>query len=178
LLALDHPRGLVADTSGDSALFWQNPSDTVERWQALERYAAAIRRSKFVLCPRGHGTSTFRLYETLSAGRVPVVLSDEWLPPPGVAWDTCIVRIDERSASRLVHVLEQAEAAWNEKAHAARRIWRQHFAGDRLWHHYGESLSGLEQERRGATRPPPPWWLQIPVARLTARRALGAIRAR
>ena len=30
-------------------------------------------RSKFFLCPRGTGTSSIRLYETLSAGRVPVI---------------------------------------------------------------------------------------------------------
>ena len=35
------------------------------------RYAEVMRRSKFVLCPRGVGTSSYRLYETLESGFIP-----------------------------------------------------------------------------------------------------------
>jgi hypothetical protein len=41
----------------------------------LTNYAKLIYASKFILCPRGNGISSYRLFETLEAGRVPVILS-------------------------------------------------------------------------------------------------------
>src|SRR2546423_4170060 len=35
--------------------------------------------SKFILCSRGVGTSSVRLFDTMRMGRVPVILSDQWL---------------------------------------------------------------------------------------------------
>lgn len=38
-------------------------------------------KSEFTLCPRGYGASSFRLYEALQLGSIPVYISDkEWLP--------------------------------------------------------------------------------------------------
>lgn len=40
-----------------------------------------MRRSTFALCPRGHGRTSFRLYEALQLGAIPVyVFDDLWLP--------------------------------------------------------------------------------------------------
>ena len=34
-----------------------------------------LRQSKFVICPRGVGTSSIRLFECLRAGRVPIIVA-------------------------------------------------------------------------------------------------------
>lgn len=45
-------------------------------------YAEMLKRSRFVLCPVGHGNlDTFRLYETLEAGAIPVVVMTSALQP-------------------------------------------------------------------------------------------------
>ena len=41
-----------------------------------------MRDSWFVLCPSGLAPSTFRVYEAMQLGRVPVILSDHWEPTP------------------------------------------------------------------------------------------------
>lgn len=41
-----------------------------------ELYWAQMRRSRFVLCPRGRGLNSRRFFETLAAGRIPVLISD------------------------------------------------------------------------------------------------------
>lgn len=55
----------------DNALFAQGKD-----WRRI------MRRSTFSLCPRGLGRATFRLYESLSVGSIPVNVWDdiEWLP--------------------------------------------------------------------------------------------------
>lgn len=54
-------------------------ADDIARTQA--DFADLMRRSVFALCPRGHGRTSFRLYEALQMGAVPVYLFDDlWLP--------------------------------------------------------------------------------------------------
>ena len=66
-----------------------------------------------ILCPRGEGTSSIRLFESLRMGRPPVIISDQWVPPEGPAWDTFSVRIPERRIhtipDRLTELEHQAE---------------------------------------------------------------------
>ena len=44
-------------------------------------YSEIIEKSYFTLCPRGYGKTSFRLYEAMQLGSVPIYISDEhWLP--------------------------------------------------------------------------------------------------
>lgn len=42
-----------------------------------QKFLANIRRSRFVICPRGNGIDTHRLWETLYLGSVPIVLKQD-----------------------------------------------------------------------------------------------------
>ena len=44
-------------------------------------YVSLILKSRWSLCPRGFGTASFRLYETLMLGMNPVVISDSFVHP-------------------------------------------------------------------------------------------------
>jgi hypothetical protein len=168
ILNLRHPRAIVEDTARVSFFPWEPTATPEARRAGRARYAEMVQRSKFILCPRGHGTSSFRLYETLSAGRVPVVVGDQWLVPPRVDWDSGIIRVRERSVHLIPEILEQAEAGWEEKAVAARALWDQHFDTGRLWHEWAESLAELAGVPRA--RISAPWWLQRDLAEITLRR--------
>lgn len=77
LLDLTGPRSHVEVVEG--FLFWDPSSRDFELRR--RRFAEILLRSTFVLCPRGNGTASIRLFETLAAGRVPVILADSWVPP-------------------------------------------------------------------------------------------------
>ena len=159
VLSLDHPRALVEDTTGID--FAARGRDLDEELSvAKDRYVNAIARSKFVLCPRGFGSSSIRLFETLRAGRVPVVISDDWLMPPRVEWSNCIVRVAEADILRLPELLEERENDWAELVRAGRAA-RDEFSQDHLWHHYATSLSQLAVIPRRRR----PWWAQRRVVR-------------
>lgn len=50
-----------------------------------DTYVEMIRRSYFTICPRGYGKTSFRLYEAIQLGTIPVYVSDEaWLPYPEI----------------------------------------------------------------------------------------------
>jgi hypothetical protein len=71
------------------------------------RFDQAVSQSRFVLCPRGHGTSSFRLQEVLAAGRVPVIISDDWVAPHGVDLSRCTIRWPQRDYAQLLDRLER-----------------------------------------------------------------------
>lgn len=115
LMRLQHPRGYLEDASSG-----QSDQDA--------RYAELLAASKFVLCPRGIGPSSWRLFETMRCGRVPVIVSDEWKPPPGVAWDDISVRVRERDVASIPGLLERLEPRAAGMGEAARAAWRAHFS--------------------------------------------------
>jgi hypothetical protein len=115
IMSLKHPRAYLEDA-------WSNQSD------GDKRYADLLQKSKFVLCPRGYGASTWRLFETLRAGRVPVIISDEWLTPRGLEWDKFSIRVPEREVDRIPTLLEAREELSDEMGLAARKAWEDNFS--------------------------------------------------
>jgi hypothetical protein len=146
ILQLRHPRGVVEDTSGIN-FFGDANRPPEEMLAARQRYAAGIGRSKFVLCPRGTGTASFRLFETLAAGRVPVILSDDWVPPDGPDWGSCSLRVPEAMVDGVPALIERLEASWPAMASAARRAWAEYFAPDVIWHRLIESCVDIMTHR-------------------------------
>jgi hypothetical protein len=114
VVALNHPRFSVGH---------RNTGLTTE-----PTYARDLRSGKFILCPRGKGVSTFRIFEAMRLGRVPVVISDEWIEPPNCEWSGCHIRVAERDIERLPEILKEREADWPRMSAAAHSNWNAHFS--------------------------------------------------
>jgi hypothetical protein len=145
ILALRHQDAVVEATK--DFMVWS--PDEYELENQRFRYQEILARSRFVLCPRGRGTSTFRLYETLAAGRVPVIVSDDWVPPEGPAWDLFTVRVPEAEVQSLVTILEERDKDWDAMRNAAEVAHRDFFAEDVTFHRVTELLADLRAN--GAT---------------------------
>ena len=162
VLALTHPRAVVEDTSRHD--FFGGPSETLAA--AQRSYAETLGRSKFVLCPRGAGTASIRLFETLAAGRVPVVISDEWVPPDGIDWSSCSVQIDESDTDSVAERLEAIEPQWPAMAAAAQGVYDEWFAPEAWFHRVAELCRDiLEHGETGVARQ----WVQPETWRAAAR---------
>jgi hypothetical protein len=142
VLALKHPHAIVEDTSHHDFF----AADQVELASAQAHYREMLGRSRFVLCPRGAGTASFRLFEALACGRVPVVLSDEWVEPGGIDWSSCSVRIPERHAMTVPRRLEELEQNWPQMSGAARAAYDAWFAPEAWFHRVIEGCRDLRME--------------------------------
>ena len=143
---LSHPRAVVEDTSKFN--FFQGTNDQLAQQREHDqkkRYCEITERSKFVLCPRGAGTSSFRLFETLGLGRVPVILSDSWPPIPGPDWDKCAIFVPEAEISELPHLLEERESEFETLAANARITWNTWFAPEVRFHVLVEACIALKK---------------------------------
>lgn len=142
---LRDPRAYLRDSSGDD----RQQDDGVggaNRDRGLH-YRDVMVRSKFVLCPRGIGVSSWRLFETLRAGRVPVVLSDDWVRPPGPDWDACCLYVPEARVGDLPRLLADAEPRAIAMGAAARREWERWYAEENVFHTTIEQLLVAHQRR-------------------------------
>ena len=94
-------------------------------------YAETVAASQFVLCPRGAGAGSIRLFEVMAAAVAPVLISDDYELPPGPAWDTFLLRVPERDIARLPALLEAHVATAAERGRLAHQAFVEHFSVDR-----------------------------------------------
>lgn len=127
---LDDPRGLVQDTGGHPGN--KRGQSAAAYAEFANQYVEALRLSKFALCPRGRSPSSIRLFEAMKGRRVPVILSDEWVPPEGPDWTACSIRVRECDAGLIPGILKDAESRYAAMAIRARQEWERWFAVDRL----------------------------------------------
>lgn len=148
LFSVDHPEGTLVDTSGyDVVSSYGLPPEEVKKRK--QDYVDMLQRSKFVLCPRGFATSSFRLYETMKVQRVPVILADDWAPPLGPKWEDFAVFIPERDMGQLASILQELEPTWQERAVLARQAWEEYFASDVRFHYMIEQCRDIFEVANG-----------------------------
>ena len=95
--------------------------ERAERFQ--QRYAEVSASSKFIICPRGTGVSSIRLFEAMELGCVPVIVSDDWVPPSGPRWEDFSIRLPERNFNQLEAIIVEREAHWETMGKLARQEW-------------------------------------------------------
>jgi hypothetical protein len=88
------------------------------------------RRSKFTLCPRGYGASSFRLYETFQLNSVPVFISDKsYLPwKNDLNWNKFCILIDPYEIPYLDDILKSiSDQKYNNLLENGKKIYREYF---------------------------------------------------
>lgn len=166
------PLAVVEDTSRHDFFAGHDARGLAE---AKSRYLDVVGRSRFVLCPRGAGTASIRLFETLAAGRVPVVISDDWVPPAGIDWKACSVRLPESEIDAAPARLAALEERWASMAGAASRTYDEWFAPE-VWFHRVAELCG--ELLAGGKLGPSRQWTRRQTWRDGARQAKTRVLAR
>jgi hypothetical protein len=85
-------------------------------------------QSHFVLCPRGIGPSTYRLFEAMQMGRAPVIISDQWMPIAGLDWSGFSIQIAEAEVHKIPEILSAQVDRAGDMGCVARAMWERHFA--------------------------------------------------
>lgn len=148
LATLTHPRSFFQNTSHEFDKILGGKMDRRERLDYDRRYAELTKATKFVLCPRGLSVSSIRLFETMRMGRVPVILSDDWVPPSGPHWESFSILIKESEFARIPPLLEQREAESVTMGNLARKEWEEWFSDEVAFHRIVESCLDIASERR------------------------------
>ncbi|KAA8605398.1 hypothetical protein AL036_19285 [Salipiger aestuarii] len=108
-LLRDHPKGLIIgrdDWHYNKVVYEHqirpggrngNADDLVNKSNS-EQFRMSLAQSVFSLCPSGSGPNSIRLWESLGAGAIPVVMADTYAPPGDPAlWQAAAVFCEETS---------------------------------------------------------------------------------
>ncbi len=99
--------------------------------KARREYYTNMRNSSFTLCMRGGGNFSYRFYEALSFGRVPILVdTDMELPNErAIAWDDHIIRITYRDFMRMdKEGLQRLQTNWQFSPIENRQLWEKYFS--------------------------------------------------
>jgi hypothetical protein len=139
-----HTYNAIVRDSGRAVWAWSDADRAgAAAMNAKQEYADLLRRSKFVLCPRGFGTSSFRLFETMQAGRVPVIISDAYVKPAGIDWDSCSLTIPESRLDDIPAIIQSRLGDWDVLAANARTVWESNFAPQHVMDFFAKNLTRM-----------------------------------
>jgi hypothetical protein len=139
VLALQHPDALLLNRS-------KGVSD--------EDYIEKLRDSYFVLCPRSLSPDTWRIYETMMAARVPVIIADGWVPPRDIDWPSCSFRVSENNVESIPRLCAANVTRAREMGLRARQEWETHCSLEGAFGWVGRRLRELREARKGRTLHP------------------------
>lgn len=115
------------------------PDSPEEKARRQAEYLAGIRDSWAVLCPPGVGLQSFRLYETMYLGRIPVLFGDQTVYPleKDIDYDSFSIRIPGRDILDSGRILGAFFAAQSPESLARRcreacAVWHRFFAPGKL----------------------------------------------
>lgn len=147
IVALRDDRGLACDSQTWNDVRWAEAGDAAtRRREAVATYVSGIARSKFVVAPRGKGPSSLRLFEAMRASRAPVIVSDDWLPPALIDWESCAIRIREADIGHLPTILREHEEDAESLGLHAREVWERHFSPRTMVHHVVATCLHLSEQ--------------------------------
>lgn len=116
----------------DSKFYFSKPrswSNQVNDSQFNE-FVNITRRSRFTLCPRGYGLQSFRLYEAIQLGSIPVFVYDKPFFPfeNFIDWDSFCVRVHLDEINNLKDKLENiSEDVQIEMLNQGNKIYHEFF---------------------------------------------------
>jgi len=94
---------LVLDTG-----VWHYEKPPTQKYTYEKKYIESLKNSKFVFCPRGTGPSSIRIWEALSSGCIPIIISDELIIPEPLA--KIVPTIPSYTLRMLPNILEELSA--------------------------------------------------------------------
>ncbi|MEO7099845.1 MAG: exostosin family protein [Luteolibacter sp.] len=144
-LKSERPDIISIDTSGFN-LFTHD--GVASRVKDQDWFGDILVKSKFSLCPRGAGTSSIRLFETMKIGVAPVILSDEWIFPKGLNWSEFSIIIKEKDADKLVEIVASHESRFREMGAAAQKAYEDYFSEAAYFNYLVGQCAEIMSEQR------------------------------
>lgn len=135
--------GTISTTSGlrqrmysilerDSEIYFCKPrwwTPTISQ-DNFKEFIDITQKSWFTLCPRGYGVQSFRFFEALQLGSIPIfIYNEEWFPfKDFIEWDDFCLRVHERDISKIPSIMRSLSTSKREDlARAGQQIYQEYF---------------------------------------------------
>lgn len=142
-LGINAPDIRILDTSDFNAF----SHDPLGKEDAQRRYFDECLRSKFILCPRGAGPNSIRLFEALKLGIAPIIIADAWIPCEGPDWSSFALFIAEKDIASVEQRVRAIEPEFEERGRKARLAYETFFAPERYFNYLVDAAVSIRRSR-------------------------------
>lgn len=94
----------------------QNNWYMTDKVKNMQQYCETMAMSIFALCPRGYGPTSFRIKEAMQFGAIPVYISDEFIEPHGINFNTYGVKVTPDQIKNLPKIISEIDIAEKQSA--------------------------------------------------------------
>jgi hypothetical protein len=104
-------------------------------WTDKAAFRFALENCRFMMCPRGYGKTSYRLYEAIQAGCIPVYYSDEWWLPfeDEIKWDRlAIIAHPSHLHEEICGMKTMPEAEIKDRREYGQYVMKEYFAPDKI----------------------------------------------
>jgi hypothetical protein len=124
----------------------------VRSWRAeveedeLQRFIDITSRSVFSLCPRGYGKSSFRFYEAMQLGSIPVFIYDQkWMPfEDEIDWSDFSVCIHINDIKKIDEILSSiGKEKIYQMQQALHKTWSENFTMESVYNRISERIGSF-----------------------------------
>jgi hypothetical protein len=132
--------------------FWGTQADASKRKKEKEEFIANIINSDYILCARGGGNFSYRFYETLSCGRIPLFINTDCVLPYDFAIDykKYCVWVEEHELSHADKILHNFHENISEENFISlqrncRAVWQQYLSTEGFFAHFHEHFKFIRE---------------------------------
>jgi hypothetical protein len=127
----------------DYQIWLKNWSPSVDK-PDFKLFLELASKSKYMLCPRGYGLNSFRLYEAFQLNCVPVIITDKsYLPwQDELNWSEFSILIDENNLSHIDEILKNIDdEQYNKLLTTGKNLYSSYFTLNGM---YGNIIKRLK----------------------------------
>lgn len=124
--------------------------DPANQIKFQSEWQRVLESSKFILCPRGRGISTIRLFESLFYGRIPIVYGDECKLPLEdlIDYNQILIKIPENEIVKSLDYINHFKKSRDllECSKTARNVWNEYFNPKHFYCFLNRSIKNYENK--------------------------------
>lgn len=98
--------------------------------QKMNEFFEITNRTKYALCPRGYGNTSFRMYEAMQLNCVPVYISDDFYLPwsDEIDWNSFAIIVKSEHMQDIPKMLNDIpESKYNEMLQNIKKVYSEYF---------------------------------------------------
>lgn len=133
-------------------VFWGTQPDAAKRKKEKEEFIANIINSDYILCARGGGNFSYRFYETLSCGRIPLFINTDCVLPYDfeINYKNYCVWIEHRELSQADEILHSFHENISEEnfislQHNCRRLWQDYLSTEGFFSNFHKHFKFIRE---------------------------------
>ena len=121
---------------------------TVNDYNNISEFESIMNNSIFSLCPRGTSPTSFRLYEALEMGSIPIYISDEfWIPfKDYIDWKEFCIFIKPDSINKIPFIVDSLikESKHIEMISKGQKVYKDYFTNEKICEYIIKILRSYE----------------------------------